>query len=209
MGGFAVVDGQQRRLHARARTLGFADLHGYLDARCQQQASLAQLAGELATTTPVIGRLLDHAGLQPPPPSAAAARQRRRATDQRLTLRAAELGFATLEAYLADRVAQRAWPLRRIAGELGAHPATVADRLDRHGLRRQRPTAGHQRAAQRRAARWAAKRQARLAELGFADMDGYLQARRAQQGWSLRRMRAELRVRRAWLEGELDRLGMP
>jgi hypothetical protein len=37
-GGFAVIDGQQRRLHDRVRALGFADFDGYLQARCQQQA---------------------------------------------------------------------------------------------------------------------------------------------------------------------------
>ena len=48
-----VIDAQQRRLHDRAIAQGFADLDGYLTARCQQQASLAQLASELATTTVV------------------------------------------------------------------------------------------------------------------------------------------------------------
>ncbi len=124
-------------------------------------------------------------------------------------MRAAELGFANLKEYLADRVARRAWPLRQLAAELGMHPATVGDRLDRHGLHRRGPAAGHQRAAQRRAATWAAKRQARLAELGFTSLEGYLRARRAGQGWwSVRRMRAELGVNRAWLVGELDRLGI-
>jgi len=208
-GSFAVLDRQQRRLRARAHALGFTDLHGYLVARCQQQASLTQLAGELDTTVLVVGRLLDHTGLQPPPPPTAAARQRRHTTDQQLTLRAAALGFASLQTYLADRVGQRAWPLWRVARELGIHPATVADRLDQRGLRRQRPTAGHERARERRAAKWAAKRQARLSALGFADLEGYLRARRAGQGWSARRMRAELKVSRAWLEGELDRLGIP
>ncbi len=201
--GFAVLDRQQRRLHDRANALGFTDLHGYLKIRCQQHASLAQLAGELGTTPLLIRRLLDHAGLQPVPPPAAAARQRRRITDQQLTLRAAELGFASLEAYLADRVARRAWPLSRVAVELGVHPATVSDRLGQHGLHRPRPTAGHERAA-----RWAANRQARLAALGFADVEGYLRARRAGQGWSVRRLRAELRVNRAWLVGEMGRLGI-
>ena len=138
-----------------------------------------------------------------------AARQHRHATDRQLTRRAAELGFGNLETYLADRVARRAWPLRQLARELGMHPATVGDRLHRHGLRRWRPTAGHQRAAQRQAARCAAKRQARLAGLGFADVEGYLRARRVGQGWSVRRMRAELRVRRAWLASAMDRLGIP
>ncbi len=200
---------QQRRLHERVHALGFADLHSYLQARCQQHASLAQLAAELGTTTLDIRRLLDHAGLQPPPPPVTVARQRRRATDQQLTLRAAEAGFASLEAYLADRVATRAWPLARVAQELGVHPATVGDRLDQHGLRRQRPTAGHQRAATRRAAKWAAQRQARLAGLGFTDVEEYLRARRVGQGWSVRRMRAELRVSRPWLEEGMDRLAIP
>ncbi len=118
-------------------------------------------------------------------------------------MRAAALGFASLTAYLADRVATRAWPLWRVTAELGVHRATVADRLDQHGLHRQQPTAKHERAAQRRAARWAAQRQARLAGLGFTDVEGYLRARRAGQGWSVRRMRAELKVNRAWLEGEM------
>jgi hypothetical protein len=45
-----VIDGQQRRLHDRVVALGFADLAGYLTARCQQHTSLALLASELATT---------------------------------------------------------------------------------------------------------------------------------------------------------------
>ncbi len=62
-----VIDRQQRRLHDRAITLGFADLAGYLTARCHQHTSLAQLASELGTTTVIARRLLDHAGLTPPP----------------------------------------------------------------------------------------------------------------------------------------------
>src|SRR6266536_2653897 len=131
-GGFAVLDRQQRHLHDRAQALGFADLHSYLAARCQQ-ASLAQLAGELGTTTLVVRHLLDHAALQPPPGPAAAARQRRHSTDQQLTQRAAALGFANLKEYLVERVARRAWPLARVAAELGVHPSTVADRLARYG----------------------------------------------------------------------------
>jgi hypothetical protein len=49
---FTVVDPEQRRLHDHARALGFADLDSYLQALCQQQASLAQLARELGTTPP-------------------------------------------------------------------------------------------------------------------------------------------------------------
>jgi hypothetical protein len=132
--GFTVINRQQRRLHDRAHTPGFADLHSYLAARCQDNASLAQLADELGTTVNVIRRLLDHAGLTPPPRRLSAACQRRRATDQRLAARAAQLGFASLPAYLVDRVTQQAWPLTQVAGELGIDRNTVKDCLDRHGL---------------------------------------------------------------------------
>ena len=140
-GGFAVVDRQQRRLHDRAHTLGFAHLHSYLVARCQDDASLAQLAGELHTTIDVIRRLIDQAGIHRSVQRVRSGRQRRRATDQRLTERAVQLGFASLQAYLADRVTGRAWTLTQVASELGIDRNTVRDRLDRHGLRRTRHTA--------------------------------------------------------------------
>ncbi len=171
-GGFTVLDRQQCRLDQRARALGFVDLASYLRARCEQDAALPRMASELATTTPVVRRLLTQEGIQRPPQTVMTAKHRRRLTDQRLARQAAQLGFATLEDYLADRVAERAWPLGEVAGELGAHVRTVRERLDRYGLRRQQPTprqaAGHRRAAKRRQARWQAKRQARLAMLGFA-----------------------------------------
>ena len=87
--------GEQRRLHDRAYTLGFADLDSYLVARCQHDASLTQLAGELHTTPiDVIRHLIDQAGIHRSSPKVRSARQRRRATDQRLTKRAGQLGFA-------------------------------------------------------------------------------------------------------------------
>jgi hypothetical protein len=55
---------------------------------------------------------------------------------------------------------------------------------------------------------WQTRRAARLAELGYADLVGYLSARHVEQGWSVKRMRAELRVGRRWLVGELARLGL-
>jgi hypothetical protein len=140
-GGFAVVDRQQRRLHDRAQALGFPDVGSYLVARCQQDASLAQLAGELHTTIDVVRRLIDEAGIHRFSPKARSARQRRRATDRHLTQRAAQLGFADLGAYLADRLIRQAWTLTRVASELGIHRDTVSDRLDRYGLRPTRPTA--------------------------------------------------------------------
>ena len=135
-GGFTVNDRQQRRLHGRAYILDFPDFNSYLVARSQQDASLAQLASELHTTIDVIHRLIDQAGIHRSPAKVRSARQRRRTTDRRLTERAAQLGFASLPAYLVDRVRERAWTLSQVANELGVHPDTVSDRLDRCGLRR-------------------------------------------------------------------------
>jgi transcriptional regulator of acetoin/glycerol metabolism len=89
----------------------------------------------------VARRLLDHAGLTPPPRRVTSARQRRDTTDQRLTTRAAELGFVSLQAYLVDRATRQEWPLPQVASELGIDRNTVRDRLDRHGLRRTKQTA--------------------------------------------------------------------
>lgn len=55
----------------------------------------------------------------------ALAHQRRHATDQRLTARATQLGFIDVQAYLADRLGVRAWPLAEVTAELGAHRVTV------------------------------------------------------------------------------------
>jgi hypothetical protein len=123
--------------------------------------------------------------------------------------RAAELGFASLQAYLADRAVTRRWPTTMIARELGVQPATVHDRLDRHGLPRQRASVRPRRAIARQRECWAAKRQARLAGLGFAGVEEYLRVRRVGQGWSLRRMLAELQVGSAWLKDQLHRLRIP
>jgi hypothetical protein len=208
-GGFAVLDSDQRRLHRHARAQRYSDLHAYLQARCQQQASPTQLASELATTTTVIRRLLDTAGATSSPRQVTAAHRRRNGTDQHLAARTAELGFTSLQAYLADRAVTRRWSSTSIAGELGVHPATVRDRLDQHGLPRQRATVRPYRAIARQTTCWEAKRQARLAELGFVGVDDYVRVRRVEQGWSLRGMLAELRVGSAWLKDQMYRLGIP
>jgi len=103
--------------------------------RCQQDASLTQLAGELHTTIDVTQRLIGQAGIYRSSPKVRSARQRRRATDQHLIERARQLGFADLGAYVADRVTEQAWTLVQVASELGIDRNTVRDRLDRHGLR--------------------------------------------------------------------------
>ena len=212
-GGFTVIDGQQRRLRDRARTLGFADLGSYLAARSQPDVDVAQLASELDTTVEVIGRLLGQAGLRRRPREASRASRRRHATDQRLQARVVQLGFPGLRAYLDDRVAGQAWSLAQVAGELGSNARTIRNRLDRCGLRRSRPTPaqrdGSRRAAARNRARGRARRAARLAELGFADFEEYVRMRRLQQGWPIRRLRVELGVDRAWLRQQMTKLGIP
>jgi hypothetical protein len=124
----------------------------------------------------------------------------------------AALGFADVGAYLLDRVVQQAWLLADVAAELAAHRLTVRRLLDRHGIRRVRRTPAERAAAeaglQVQAVSWQARRAGRLAELGFADLAGYLKARHVAQGWSVKRMRAELGVGRRWLVGELARLGL-
>lgn len=80
-GGFAVLDGQQWRLRDHARAQGYSDLASYLQARCQQQASPAEVASELGTTTTVGRHLLDTAGILPSPRQVTAGRRRRTTTE--------------------------------------------------------------------------------------------------------------------------------
>jgi hypothetical protein len=130
-----VIDAQQRRLRQRTHALGFASLGSYLAARTQQDATLDQLAGELHTTTEVIGHLLEQVGIHRAAPKVRSARQRRRVTDQRLHARATQLGFGSLQDYLADRVVGQAWSLGQVAGELGVDRAWLTEQMIRLNLR--------------------------------------------------------------------------
>lgn len=67
----------------------------------------------------MIRRLVDKAGIHRSSPKVRGARQRRGATDQRLTQRAAQLGLASLQAYLADRVTRQTLTLTQVTRELG------------------------------------------------------------------------------------------
>jgi len=170
------------------------------------------LARELGTTTAVIRGTLNQAGLAPPPQAELSAQGRRRSTDRRLAARAAQLGFPDLATYLRDRLTGQEWPHARVAAELGTHVRTVRRVLDQYQICRTRQTTAQRQVrakAWRAQARvWQAQRQARLAQLGFTDLAGYLQTRMIQEGWSIRRIRAELRVSRAWLVGQIDQLGL-
>jgi hypothetical protein len=65
-GGFAVDDGRTRQLEQRARTLGFADLPGYLQTRSDAGLSIPQLAAELDVSEWTVKRSLRQAGVQGP-----------------------------------------------------------------------------------------------------------------------------------------------
>jgi hypothetical protein len=211
-GGFVVDGGPDRRLDERVRVLGFEDLRGYLQARCDAGYSLPRIATELGVRDWQVQAALMRLGVRLAPRPQRLARQRRRHTEERIAARVAALGFADVGAYLLDRVVERAWLLAEVATELAAHRLTVRRLLDRHGIRRVRRTPAERAAAESgrrvQAVGWQARRAARPAELGFADLAGYLKARHVEQGWSVKRMRAELRVGRRWLVGELGRLGL-
>jgi hypothetical protein len=211
-GGFRVDGGRDRRLKERVALLGFEDLRGYLQARCDAGHSVPQLAAELGVGDWQVQAALSRLQVRLAPPLQQLAAQRRRYTEERIAARVAQLGFADAGVYLVDRVVARGWLLAEVAAELAAHRVTVRRLLERHGIRRvQRTPAERAAAASGRrvqAVGWQARRAARLAELGFGDLAAYLRARQVEQGWSVKRMRTELRVGRRWLVGELARLGL-
>jgi hypothetical protein len=185
--------------------LGFDDLRAYLQARRDTGSSVPRIASELRVSDWQVQAALARSGVRLAPRPQRLAAQRRRYTEERIAARVAELGFTDVEAYLVDRVVNQAWLLAEVAAELAAHRLTVRRLLDRYGIRRARRTP-RERAASESGRRvqsvgWQARRAARLAELGFADLAGYLRARHVAQGWSVWRMRAELRVGRRWLVG--------
>jgi hypothetical protein len=199
-------------LEERAALLGFEDLCGHLQARCDAGASIPRIAAELGVGDWQVQAALSRLQVRLAPRPERLAAQRRRYTEERIAARVAALGFTDVRAYLADRVLERGWLLAEVAAELGTHRLTVRRLLDRHGIRRVRRTSAERAASEsgRRVQQvgWQARRAGRLAELGFGDLAAYLQARHVEQGWSVKRMRAELRVGRRWLVGELARLGL-
>jgi AraC-like DNA-binding protein len=211
-GGFVVAAGRDRRLEDRARWHGFEDLRGYLQARCDAGSSIPRIATELGVGNWQVETALARSGVRLVPRPERLAAQRRRYTEERIAARVAALGFDDVGMYLVDRVLERGWLLAEVAAELAAHRVTVRRLLDRHGIRRVRRTPAQRAAADAgrrvQSVGWQARRAARLAELGFQDLAGYLKARHVEQGWSVKRMRAELGVGRRWLVGELARLGL-
>jgi hypothetical protein len=88
----------------------------------------------------------------------------------------------------------------------------TAPLLDQHQVRRVAPTRRQRAAAasgpQKELRAVQQRRQARLAELGFATLEEYLQDRCVGRGWSVRRLGAELGVGHGWLDQQLQRLGL-
>jgi hypothetical protein len=211
-GGFVVDGGRSRRLQERADSLGFEDLRGYLQARCDAGYSIPRIASELEVSDWEMQAALARSWVRLASRPQRLAAQRRRYTEERIANRVAALGFAEVRTYLVDRVEEQAWLLADVAAELATHRVTVRRLLDQFGIRRVRRTPAERVASESgrrvQAVGWQARRAARLAELGFVDLGGYLRARHGLQGWSVKQMRAELRVGRAWLVGEMGRLGL-
>jgi hypothetical protein len=211
-GGFVVDGGRDRHMQDRVGALGFENLRAYLQARCDTGSSTPRFATELGVHDWQVQAALSRLGVRLPPRPQRLAQQRRRYTEERIADRVIELGFADVQAYLVDQVMQQGWLLAEVATELAAHRLTVRRLLDRYGIRRVRRTPAERAAADSgrrvQAVGWQARRAARLAELGFNDLPAYLQARQVEQGWPVKRMRAELRVGLRWPIGELARLGL-
>jgi AraC-like DNA-binding protein len=201
----------RRALEARVQALGFANLAAYLtDRYLDQERSLLAIAHELGVTIHIIRGLRDALGIRPHGGVRARGRSRQAANDQRAAAHAIELGFADLRGYLVDRYTGRAWTIPRLADELGIGESVVTRLLRTMGVTRIRATAPVAAAAERGQAQEAVlvaeRRQARLAALGFATLAAYLQDRRVDKGWSLRRMRAELKVSAVWLRKEVAQM---
>ena len=213
-GGFTVDDGHHRHLDQQARRLGFADLRGCLQALLDDGWSIPQLATHLDTTQAVIRRAIADHQVRQLPRRQQLARQRQHTALQRAATRMAELGSAGVRAYLVDRLVTKAWTLAEVASELGAAPSTLRRLLDQYEVRRVAPT--RRQSAATAAASGPARQaqavqqrcQARLAQLGFAALEEYLRDRYVSQGWSLRRLCAELGVGYGWLDQQLRRLGL-
>jgi AraC-like DNA-binding protein len=210
--GFVVDDGRVRRLEQQARHLGFYDLRSYLQSRCDAGHSVPGLAQELGESEWTVTKALTTLGVVLSPRPERLARQRRRYAEERIAERVAALGFAKVRAYLEDRLLEREWLLVEVAAELAADRRTVRRLMQQTGVRRDRRTARQLAVGERgrrvQSVSWQARRAARLEALGFADLGGYLQRRYLEQGWSIKRMRAELQVGRNWLVAQMARLGL-
>jgi hypothetical protein len=133
-GGFTPLPPYQWALDRRARVLGYAGLRAYLEGRYTHAGhSLPQLAAELGSGVWLVRAAMDVYRVPRSPGPQAKGRARQAASDRHATARARALGFADLGAYLLDRYARRAWPLPRLADELGCGIRVVRRLLAEHG----------------------------------------------------------------------------
>jgi AraC-like DNA-binding protein len=211
-GGFVVDDGRTRRLEQRVRQLGHPDLRSFLQTGRDTGHSVPRLAQELGESEWIVTQALTTLGIVLPPRPQRLALQRRRHAQERIGVQVAALGFAEIRAYLADRLIEREWLLVDVAAELAADRRTVRRLMQQAGVTRPRRTTRQLAAGGRgwrvQSVSWQARRAVRLDELRFADLAGYLQRRYLEQGWSVKRMRAELRVGRNWLVAQMGQLGL-
>jgi AraC-like DNA-binding protein len=122
----------------------------------------------------------------------------------------AALGFADVRAYLEAQLIGRELLLAKVAAELAADRRTLRRLMQQVGVTRRRRSARQLAVGERdrrvQSVSWQQRRAARLEELGFADLGGYLQRKYLEQGWSIKRKRAELQVGRNWLVAQMARL---
>ncbi len=110
--------------------LGFDDLRGYLQARCDAGFSIPRIATELGVGNWQVQAALARSGVRLAPRPQRLAAQRRRYTEERIAARVAALGFDDVGTYLVDRVLERGWLLAEVAAELAAHRVTVRRLLE-------------------------------------------------------------------------------
>ena len=112
----------------RARELGHPSLQAYLQAvHVVERRSLAEIARGLSVGVGTVARDLDRLGIKRVPVEEARAAGRQRwasAHAAKRESRLRDLGFATIEEYLADR-AGRDMSQEAIAAELGIHVRTL------------------------------------------------------------------------------------
>ena len=120
----------------RAQELGHPSLQAYLqEMHVVQRRALAEIARELGVGVGTVARDLDRLGIKRVPLEEARAAGRERwasAHAAKRESRLRELGFATVEEYLADR-AGRHMTQEAIAAELGIHVRTLRRLIGRLG----------------------------------------------------------------------------
>jgi hypothetical protein len=99
--------------------LGFGNLRAYLQARCDAGASVPRIASELRVSDREVQPALSRSGVRLAPRGQRLAAQRRRYTQERIAARVAALGFADVQAYLADLWCSEAGCWRRWLPSLG------------------------------------------------------------------------------------------